>query len=61
MNISSILTSINCVSEDIRVPPIVITELELCNIERHIFPAHFVERADAAALEDRPEANASSG
>jgi hypothetical protein len=25
------------------------------NIERHIFAAHFVERADHAALEDRPE------
>ena len=43
-------------SEDVRVPPIVISELELCNIERHIFAAHFVEGADDAALEDRPEA-----
>jgi len=43
-------------SEDIRVRPIIITELELRNIERHIFAAHFVERADDAALEDRPEA-----
>jgi len=43
-------------SENIRVFPIIIAELELGNIERHIFPAHFVERADYTALEDRPEA-----
>jgi hypothetical protein len=43
-------------SEDVRVLPIVIAELELGDIQRHIFPAHFVERADDAALEDRPEA-----
>ena len=30
--------------------------MELGNIERHIFAAHFVERPDYAALEDRPEA-----
>jgi hypothetical protein len=42
-------------SEDVSVLPIVITELELCNIKRHIFAAHFVECADHAALEDRPE------
>jgi hypothetical protein len=41
--------------ENIRVLPIVIAELELGNIERHIFPAHFVEGADYTALEDRPE------
>ncbi|MDQ6867650.1 MAG: hypothetical protein M3178_04330 [Pseudomonadota bacterium] len=43
-------------SEDVRVLPIIVTELEFGNIERHIFPAHFVECADHAALEDRPEA-----
>jgi len=43
-------------SEDVRVLPIVITELELGDIQRHIFAAHFVERADHATLEDRPEA-----
>ncbi len=48
--------SLNRRSEDVRVLPIVIAELELGNIERHIFPAHFVECADNAALEDRPEA-----
>jgi hypothetical protein len=43
-------------SEDICVLPVVVTELEFCNIERHIFPAHFVECADHATLEDRPKA-----
>ena len=43
-------------SEDIRVLSIIIAELELRNIKRHIFPADFVERADHATLEDRPEA-----
>jgi hypothetical protein len=42
-------------SENIRVLPIVIAELELGNIERHIFAAHFVECADDTALEDRPK------
>ncbi len=42
--------------ENIHVLQIIITELELGNIERHIFAAHFVECADHATLEDRPEA-----
>src|ERR1700730_3132052 len=42
-------------SEDIRVLSVVITELEFGNIKRHIFAAHFVECADHAALEYRPE------
>jgi len=50
------LASINCRSENVCVLPVIIAELELDNIERHIFPAHFVERADDAALENRPEA-----
>jgi prevent-host-death family protein len=52
----SLLTPINCCSEDVLVKPVVIPELELSNIERQIFAAHFVERANHAALEDRPEA-----
>lgn len=43
-------------SEDIRVLTIVIAELEFGDIERHIFPAHLMERADYATLKDRPEA-----
>lgn len=50
-----LLESFDRRSEDILVLPIVITELELGNIERHVFSAHFVERADHAALEDRPK------
>lgn len=42
-------------SENIRVLPVIVAELELGDIERHIFTAHFVERSDNAALEDRPE------
>jgi hypothetical protein len=51
-----ILASFNCRSENISVLPIVIAELKLGDIERHIFSAHFMERADHATLENRPEA-----
>ena len=37
-------------SEVIAVIGIVVTELEFGDIERHIFGAHLVERADHAAL-----------
>jgi hypothetical protein len=50
------LASLDRRPENVRVLPVVISELEFRNIERHIFAAHFVERADYAALEDRPEA-----
>jgi hypothetical protein len=50
------LASLNRRSEDVRVLPVIIAELEFGNIQRHIFPAHFVERADHPALEYRPEA-----
>jgi hypothetical protein len=48
--------SLNCRSENVRVLPVVIPELELGNIEGHVFPADLVERADDPALEDAPEA-----
>jgi hypothetical protein len=51
-----ISTSLDRRSENVCVLPVVITELELGNIQRHIFAAHFVERSDYAAFEDRPEA-----
>jgi hypothetical protein len=54
-NVSGALTSLDRRSENVRVLPVVIAELELSNIERHVFAAHFVECADHAALEDRPE------
>jgi hypothetical protein len=50
------LASLDRRSENVRVLAIVVAKLELGNIERHICPAHFVECADHAALEDRPEA-----
>jgi hypothetical protein len=50
------LASLDRRSENVLVPPVIISELELGNIEKHIFPTHFVERADHAALENRPEA-----
>jgi hypothetical protein len=50
------LASLDRSPEYIRVLPIIIAELELGDIQRHIFPAHFVECADHAAFEDRPKA-----
>src|ERR1700730_7877823 len=50
-----ILTSFNCRTKNVRILPVVITKLELGNIERHIFSAHFVECTDDASLKDRPE------
>jgi hypothetical protein len=43
-------------AEDIEVVPAVMPELEFRNVERQIFAAHLVERADDPALEDAPEA-----
>src|ERR1700730_4628459 len=43
-------------SEDVCVLPIIVTELELGNIQRHVLAAHFVECANHAALENRPKA-----
>jgi hypothetical protein len=43
-------------SKHIGVVPVVIAELKFRDVQRQIFGAHFVERADHAALEDRPEA-----
>jgi hypothetical protein len=48
--------SLNRRAEDVRVLTVIITELELGNIQRHIFPAHFVKCANNTALENRPEA-----
>jgi hypothetical protein len=50
------LTTLNSRSENVRIFPIVVAELKLRNVQRHVFGAHFVERAHHAALEDRPEA-----
>jgi hypothetical protein len=45
----------HCV-EDVGVHAVVVAELKLSDVQRHIFGTDFVERADNAALEDRPEA-----
>jgi len=41
--------------ENVGVHAIVVAELKFRDVQRHVFGAHFVERADNAALEDRPE------
>src|SRR5260370_41908901 len=46
------LTSADRRSEDVRVFPVIVAELEFRDAEWHIFCAHLVERADHAALED---------
>jgi hypothetical protein len=38
-------------SKNVHVLPVVVAELELGDVERHVFPAHFVERADNATFE----------
>ena len=43
-------------SENFRVLAVVVPELKFRNVQRHIFCADFVERADNAAFENRPEA-----
>ncbi len=42
-------------SKNIRVQPVVVSELKLSNIERHVLGADLVECADNAAFQDRPE------
>jgi hypothetical protein len=51
-----ILAPLNRSPENVRVIAIIISELKFRDVQRHIFCAHFVERADHAAFEDRPEA-----
>jgi hypothetical protein len=51
-----ILAPLDRRSENIRILTVIVSELELGDIQRHILAAHFVKRADHAALENRPEA-----
>ena len=39
----------------VAVHAVIVLELKFSDIQRHIFGAHLVERADHAAFEDRPE------
>src|SRR5437762_364625 len=50
------LASPDCLTEDVFVASVVIPELKLRDVERHIFGADLVEGADNAAFENRPEA-----
>jgi hypothetical protein len=49
------LAASNRLPENVRVLAIVVAELEFRDIQRHIFFADFVERADYAAFENRPK------
>src|SRR6202166_1184832 len=42
--------------ENIGVVAVVVAELELGNVQRHVLGTDLMERADHATLEDRPEA-----
>ena len=50
------LASLNRCSENIFIKPIIIAELKFRDVQREIFLADFVERADHTALNQRPEA-----
>jgi hypothetical protein len=56
--VASSSASASCYSrpENIAVMPVIVAELEFCDVQRHVLGADLVERADDAALEDRPEA-----
>ena len=43
-------------SKHVGVVAVVVAELKFRDVQRHIFGAHLVERADHAALEDAPKA-----
>jgi hypothetical protein len=53
---SAVSASPDCLTKDVLVAPVVIPELKLRDVERHVFRADLVKRADNAAFEDRPEA-----
>lgn len=50
------LTSANCRAENVVVLPVVVSEVEFCDVERQIFRTDLVIGADHAALQQRPEA-----
>jgi hypothetical protein len=47
--------TINRPSENVSILPDIVAELELGDIEQHIFASDFVESTDDTALEDQPE------
>jgi len=52
----STLASLYRLSENIRVKPVIVAELELRDVKRQIFAADLVECSNHAALNERPEA-----
>lgn len=48
-------TSANRCFEDVRVEAVIVAELELGDVQRHVLAADLMERSDDAALDDRPE------
>jgi hypothetical protein len=50
------LAATNCRSKNIGVLAVIVSELKLSDIERHVLAADLVERPDDTALEYRPEA-----
>src|SRR5206468_6138718 len=56
MLVSAVLTRPYSRAEDIRIVAIVVAELELVDVERKVLVTHLVERADDAALYQRPKA-----
>ncbi len=48
-------TSANRRSENVSILTVVVAELKLRDIQRHIFAADLVEAADDPAFDDRPE------
>jgi hypothetical protein len=53
---SMTLATAYCRSENVGIEPIVISELKLRDVQRHIFGADLVEAANDAAFEDAPKA-----
>jgi len=49
------LASVYCRSENVGIHAVIISELELRDVERHIFGADLMEAADDPALEDAPK------
>lgn len=47
------LRPLNRRSENVRVLPVIVSELELGNIKRHVFAAYLMIGADDAALDQK--------
>jgi len=54
-SIETLSASLDCHAENVGIFAVVIPELKLRDVQRHVFGAHLVERTDHTTLEDRPE------